>query len=203
MARKKSPENPTKMSGASLNDATKDVVYESDLVQTNENGEVTAQSSTSVARIPSEPRFVKLYLQDVLYLSDMPQQYDALLLALMRYVSFADAKYGMSIPLVAQVKKDICAEMGWKKMQSLDNALAKLVKGKILSKIGRGFYRLNPYLFGVGEWPDIRKLRLQIEYDEIHGRTFAAVLNEAETQAKANSKAIAEAIEEEQTRLAV
>lgn len=33
-------------------------------------------------------------------------------------------------------------------------------------------YRFNPYLFGKGDWQDISRLRLDINYDEIRGRTF-------------------------------
>ena len=33
-------------------------------------------------------------------------------------------------------------------------------------------YRFNPYFFGKGDWQDISRLRLEINYDEIKGRTF-------------------------------
>lgn len=35
-------------------------------------------------------------------------------------------------------------------------------------------YRFNPYIFGKGDWQDISRLRLEINYDEIMGRTFKA-----------------------------
>ena len=66
-------------------------------------------------------------------------------------------------------KKAICDELGWKTVASLDNALQKLLAGKILYRVDRGMYRFNPYLFGKGDWQDISRLRLDINYDEIRG----------------------------------
>ena len=36
-------------------------------------------------------------------------------------------------------------------------------------------YNFNPYLFGKGDWQDISRLRLEINYDDIKGKTFKTV----------------------------
>lgn len=36
-------------------------------------------------------------------------------------------------------------------------------------------YNFNPYLFGKGDWQDIGRLRLEINYDDIKGKTFKTV----------------------------
>lgn len=38
-----------------------------------------------------------------------------------------------------------------------------------------GVYTLNPYLFGKGDWQDISRLRLEINYDDIKGKTFKTI----------------------------
>lgn len=78
----------------------------------------------------------------------------------------------MCVVLVPRIKQAICEEMGWKRVSSFDNALQKLLAGKILYRVDRSIYRFNPYFFGKGDWQDISRLRLDINYDEIKGRTF-------------------------------
>lgn len=78
----------------------------------------------------------------------------------------------MVIFINGYVKANIVQALSLKTTQSIDNAITKLVKGNILKRISRGTYRANPYLFGKGDWQDIARLRLEINYDEIKGRTF-------------------------------
>ena len=62
------------------------------------------------------------------------------------------------------------------KITTLDNILTKLVKGKILYRLGLGTYLLNPYLLGKGNWADVSSIRLKIDYSDIEGKTFGAVI---------------------------
>ena len=73
----------------------------------------------------------------------------------------------MVIFINGYVKANIVQALSLKTTQSIDNAITKLVKGNILKRISRGTYRANPYLFGKGDWQDIARLRLEINYDEI------------------------------------
>ena len=52
-----------------------------------------------------EPAYVKLYLQDVMYLHDMPKQYAGLTACLLRRVSYAGDEDGMCVTLVPRIKK--------------------------------------------------------------------------------------------------
>lgn len=57
----------------------------------------------------------------------------------------------------------------------VSNAITELVKGKILYRVGTGAYNFNPYLFGKGDWQDVSRLRLEVNYDDIKGKTFKTV----------------------------
>lgn len=138
----------------------------------NEQGEIVSKRANRTLSWGDEPAYIKLYLQDVLYLSDMPKQYTGVTMALLKRVSYAGDKDGMCVVLAPRIKKSICEELGWKRTSSFDNALHKLVKGKILEHIDRSMYRFNPYLFGKGDWQDIARLRMEVNYSEIQGRTF-------------------------------
>ena len=135
----------------------------------------------------NEPAYVKMYLRDVVYLNDMPQSYSGILGQLFRYCTPAEAidnagdetAGGMIIYLNGEIKKQICKTLkmlGKNNIQQLNNAINKLVKGKVLLHLGRSTYRPNPIFFGRGKWADISELRLNVNYNEIAGRTFQSVI---------------------------
>ena len=151
------------------------IKYQNEQIAFNyETGEIKQRSTNQTISFESEPSYIKLYLQDIMYLSDMPKHYVALTESLLKRISYASDEDGMCVTLVPRIKKKILEELGWTSMSSLDNALQQLLKGKILIRIDRGVFRFNPYLFGCGDWQDIAKLRLTVTYD-LNGRTFSTV----------------------------
>jgi len=144
------------------------------------NGNVTEETRNYTMSWGEEPPYVKFYLQDIMYLKDIPKAYSGLVYALLRYTHYAGQNKGMCVVLVSDIKRDICEELGWKTIASLDNALQKLIAGNIIERVGRGIYRFNPYLFGRGNWQEIAKLRVEISYDRIKGRTFSTNLEYTE-----------------------
>ena len=135
-------------------------------------GELVSKRANKVLSWGDEPNYIKLYLQDIMYLSNMPKQYATLTACLLKRISYAGDEDGMCIVLVPRIKQAICKEMDWKRISSLDNAIQRLLAGKILYRVDRSIYRFNPYLFGKGDWQDIARLRLEINYEEIKGKTF-------------------------------
>lgn len=135
-------------------------------------GELVSKRANKVLSWGDEPNYIKLYLQDIMYLSNMPKQYATLTACLLKRISYAGDEDGMCIVLVPRIKQAICKEMDWKRISSLDNAIQKLLAGKILYRVDRSIYRFNPYLFGKGDWQDIARLRLEVNYDDIAGKTF-------------------------------
>lgn len=151
--------------------ARKGKIKESRVIDGN-TGEVLTETSTVTYAIEDEPPYVKLYIADVLYMSDMPRRYEALTLALLKRVSYAGDDNGLCVTVNRFTKESICKEIGWKNVVSIDNAIQVLMKGEIIKRIARGVYRFNPYLFGRGNWADVKRLRMEVNYDAIKGRTF-------------------------------
>lgn len=141
----------------------------------NEKGEMVNKRANQTLSWGSEPAYIKLYLQDVLYLSDMPTKHSAILYELLKRASYAGDKDGMQVIINASLKRRIKETLGFKNMSSVNNAITDFVKGKILYRVDVGMYNFNLYLFGKGDWQDIERLRLEINYDEIKGKTFRAV----------------------------
>ena len=132
------------------------------------------QVKTSTYNVPDEPPYIKLYIADILYLSDMPRRYEALTLALLKRVSYAGDDQGLCVTINKFTKDSICKEIDWKNPVSVDNGIQVLMKGNILYRVARGTYRFNPFLFGRGNWADIKALRMEINYSDIKGRTFVS-----------------------------
>lgn len=138
----------------------------------NERGELVSKHANKTYSWGTEPPFIKVYLQDILYLSDLPKSHENILFELLKRSTYAGDEYGMTVTLSAGMKQIIAKTLGIKNVRSINNALSDLVKGKILFRIATGVYQFNSYLFGKGDWQDVSRLRLEINYDDIKGKTF-------------------------------
>lgn len=141
----------------------------------NEQGDLVGKRASKTLSWGEEPKYIKLYLEDVLYLSDMPTKHSAVLYELLKRASYAGDKDGMQVIINASLKRRIANSLGLKNVGSISNAITDFVKGKILYRADVGMYNFNPYLFGKGDWQDISRLRLEIDYDDIKGKTFKSV----------------------------
>lgn len=149
------------------------ILYQKDTVDF-QTGEL-AQTEREI-RIPKEPDFIKLYLDDLVMLKDIPQWVSGILYGLLKRMNYQN-----EIVLNATIKKRIADDLGIV-ARTIDNALVTFVKKNILSRMGPGVYQANPYLFGKGEWNNIRKIRLQVEYGENGRREIAAELSKTENE---------------------
>lgn len=141
----------------------------------NESGEMVSKVANRTLSWGAEPSYIKLYLQDILYLSDMPTKRYAVLYELLKRASYAGEKDGMQVVINASLKRRIAETLGFKSVGTVSNTITDFVKGKILYRVDTGMYNFNPWLFGKGDWQDIARLRLEVDYDEIKGKTFKAV----------------------------
>lgn len=138
-----------------------------------ETGEIKQTETNRTMQWESEPDYIKVYLTDICYLTNIPRACGDVLRYLCKIAAYADDEDfgGMVILLNPYNRKIIQNKLGFQNSQSLTNAITELVKGKVLFKLGGGAYRLNPYLFGKGNWKDIKKLRATITWDSA-GKTI-------------------------------
>lgn len=121
-------------------------------------GEVVKTYSESV--VQKEPDYVKLYLESITKLNDVQGWTDPILYELLRLMN-----YGNEIVLNAAVKKRMALSLKIS-TRTIDNALSMLVKKNIIFREDTGLYKGNPFLFGKGEWRDIRELRMTVVFDK-------------------------------------
>ena len=151
-------------------------IYQSvETLEFNHKGEMISKRANKTLSWGTEPPYIKLYLQDILYLTDIPNKHESVLYQLLKRVTYAGEKNGMEVVINSSLKRRIAKELDFKNIGSISNAITNLVKGKVLIRKDVGIYQFNPFFFGKGDWQDISRLRLEINYDEIKGRTFKTV----------------------------
>jgi len=155
----------------------KSIVYSSTQTNVNhETGVVTETTHNNVIRMPPEPAFVKLYIEDLGRLLDMPPGPTNLIYELARRMDYE----GM-ITLNKAIKNRMAEHIGIKE-SSLRNYLTALVKADVVRIVDRGLYELNPHYFAKGDWSDIRKRRenfkLQVTYNAKGEREITGKLDD-------------------------
>ena len=122
-------------------------------------GEILQKTSIKTSMIESEPSFVKLYIDDILKLKDVPKASNDVLNILV-----ANMSYGNVVVMIKPIK-DLIAEETGLKLNTINKAISNLHEAGILIRKNRGVYLVDPNLFAKGKWSDIKKLRLTIDYN--------------------------------------
>jgi hypothetical protein len=135
------------------------------MVVDSNTGEVTNEVTTRTYKVPSEPHFVKLYLRDIIYLHDMPTALHGILHELLQIMDYDN------LITVNSARKRLIATKLDIALSTISNGITSLVKANILIRRDVGMYVANPYLFGKGNWNDIYKIRLSVDYS-IEGKSF-------------------------------
>ena len=74
------------------------------------------------------------------------------------------AQDGQIVHLGAYDKEQIC-KATHKSMRRLEQAITTWVKNRVLIRVARGIYQVNPFIFG-GDWRDIANLRATFNFSE-------------------------------------
>jgi hypothetical protein len=141
----------------------------------NETGEIlsTLNSRTFVEEV--EPKFVKVYMEDLMYLEKMPLGYGAILWQLVRLMNFETNV----VNLTPQLREDITKNLGCS-IHSVNQAISSFMKIGLISSTRRGTYVMNPYVFGKGSWQDVKKIRAEIEWSS-EGRSIKTTIIKGES----------------------
>lgn len=131
---------------------TKNITYQHDIhVVDRETGEVTQTTNETIVQFPSEPEYIKLYLDDLNRIYELPN--NSILYEVMKQMN-----YDGLINLSKYAKDMICERLGLKP-QTFANYLQKLKEKDIIQPVGRGTFMPNPNLFGKGTWKEIYSRR--------------------------------------------
>lgn len=143
------------------------------------DGVVHQQRRNLTVAWEQEPPYVKMYLDTVLYMKDLPKGHNSILLSLLKHMSYADSNEPQIIYVNSSMKKRIAQTLDVS-VSRINNVISDLTAGEIFHRVDRGMYRVNPNLFGKGDWQDIAELRLHITFNA-DGKT---VMGEVEKKSR-------------------
>jgi hypothetical protein len=119
-------------------------------------GEVLSQTKKDTSYgADAEPDFVKLYLDDISRLYELPKSSTVILYELLKHMT-----YSQQLVLTASIKRQI-AEKLETSVQHIKNQISKYVKADIIQRIDHALYMFNPALIAKGRWIDIKEHRAQ------------------------------------------
>lgn len=118
-----------------------------------ETGEVSTRKETNVVRIPAEPPYVKMYLEDLSHITGIGSSLAKTLHMLLRKLDYEGC-----ITLSGRFRKACCAELNIKDT-TFRNRLVLLCRHKMLIHHDTNEYLVNPDYFARGEWRTIIKQR--------------------------------------------
>ena len=178
---------------------SKKVITEtSDMEFNAETGKYEVNRTQQVAVLATEDKYYKFYHEGLMYISDMPPELHRVFYSLLDNMTYVDqtveglGDYGMHIFLNADIKRGIAKSLGLKNYRSIDNAIAKLVRGDVLIQVGRGIYRPNPFIVARGAWKEIAHLRAECCHPFVKGETFKSVCERKTMSSKRIKEALAE-----------
>jgi hypothetical protein len=124
-------------------------------------GELINLVSNAHFTLEREPDYIKLYISTVLAIKELSKSLNPILIEFIKRMSFAtpeNAHGGQVIYISSGMKKDIARDLDLS-MKRLDQSLATFVKSGIFKRLDTGKYQVNPYLFGRGNWADVKRIR--------------------------------------------
>lgn len=134
-------------------------------------GEIIDEKSIIESKLPPEPPYVKLYVDDLGSLLGLERGEKRVLLALACSLDFE------GFASVTAAKRKRLAERCELTIKSFNNAVSALAKKGLIKVVGSGEYELNPNLFARGDWKSIfsrrQTFKLEVTYSPETGRTIS------------------------------
>lgn len=142
----------------------KSVFKETEKTVITEDGEIlNERHEVEKISFNVEPEYIKVYLEDIARLKDLPTSVSKVMYCLIKRMS-----YNNLIPVHRPIKQAIAHELGISENE-IKRKIQQLYDAGFLVRVSRGYYIADPMLFGKGYWKNIRELQLNVTYDE-HGR---------------------------------
>lgn len=159
----------------------KEPIYQSEEITTTdkETGEVTTVVNTKKRYFEKsdEPNFVKFYASHLVHFMGLPSSAGMVLGQMIE-----EMNYRNEVLVDRDFKKRYKESRG---LSSSDNTdvvakyLTALISKNFIKRIGKGKYFINPYIFGKGDYRDIKTL--QTTYDYINKTCITKISGESES----------------------
>ncbi|MBP6986603.1 MAG: replication/maintenance protein RepL [Alphaproteobacteria bacterium] len=153
----------------------------------HETGELTKSEDITDFVVPSEPDFVKIYLEDIKNLHGLSATVHAVLNELLRITD-----YNNEIIFNSTVKKRIYSSLDMPR-GTFDNCITALKKSNIIKSVGYATYMINPEYFGRGPWKQVYQNRAKYQKIKVTTVYTAKGKKKVETEIVDDTDAMQEA----------
>ena len=119
----------------------------------NDTGEVKSKKTVKTFKVESEPNYIRLYLTDISLLNKITKTENKVLLELIKIT-----KYLNEIDITLTIKKRIAKNLD-STVGMVTKSLSLLNKAEIVIRVDSGCYLLNPFIFGKGDWGQLKVIR--------------------------------------------
>lgn len=155
-----------------LKSMKKTTFLKEDKVINHETGEIIETRKITESRIDNEPAYIKLYIEDVIRLNNLPSGTGKVLNCLLRHMSYSN-----TVVLIKPIKDLIGIETNLS-ANTVKKAIADLNNAGILIRSHKSVYLVDPNLFGRGKWENIKELRMTVKYDKEGVKTITSNLTQ-------------------------
>ena len=116
-------------------------------------------------KTPTEPDYVKVYIEAMILTLGKGRQFSSetnLLFAMAKRMTYANSEMPMVVGMTGLVKKAIAEETGMS-ISFIDKTLTNLKKKDLIRSVSneRGYYQIDPRIFGRGNYKDIYSLQVK------------------------------------------
>lgn len=141
---------------------TKQVSYnEVQKTVNNITGEVIEEKTRKVIRVPKTPEFVMIFSNTVGILENLNRTESSVLFGLLTNKLI---NRGNLVSVDTNAKKFLSKKLNLK-YETVHKAIKGMQEKNVIFRDEDNLMRLNPELFGKGEWDDIYKLRMEYSFD--------------------------------------
>lgn len=153
-------------------------IYQEEIIVTDvETGQTRATKETNVIRMPSEPPFIKMYIDDLSHFMGLKDRHRDIVFELIKKLDFE----GM-VTLTPRTRAGIAERLGISD-QSFRNYLSEVVKTGLFKRISHNEFEVNPHYFARGDWQSVYHRRkefvMEIRYTD-KGRKITSRADEIE-----------------------
>lgn len=134
----------------------------------DEDGVLHHESGYEKMNVEVEPAFAKMYFGDVGRMFGLSPLTRDIMISLVTKMGYGNGEVYVSSGLKREICNRLCvfSQNGEVSLPTFNNCLYKLIAKGLLIKKDRGVYLVNPYVFGRGEWKDIKEIRSTVVYGE-------------------------------------
>jgi hypothetical protein len=123
-----------------------------------DTGEIIQITDQKTYRVSNEPDFIKLYLNDLVKLQNLPPSANNILYLLLQNMDYQNRIY-----ITKSIKENVIKKLNIS-LSSLEKAVKGYIDKGLITKLDSSTYLTNPEIFGRGSWQNVKEIRMLVSY---------------------------------------